>query len=154
MVDCLAFSPDGKALAGGSYDHMIHLWEVDTGKKLRSFTVMPAACWQSPFRRMGKTLVSGSWDQTIRIWDMHTGQDAVPTAGHQHEVRVVATSPDSEASPRRVLIKRYASGMLPRGEKAHVSAATPIGVAGRLFSDGRPVGDRGERSYRLLLGDR
>jgi WD40 repeat protein len=36
-VDAIAFSPDGKTLASGSWDHSVKLWDVATGKEIRSF---------------------------------------------------------------------------------------------------------------------
>ena len=152
MVDCLAFSPDGKALAGGSYDHMIHLWEVDTGKKLRSFShaggVLAVA-----FSPDGKTLGVRELGPDDLDMDAHGPGPQSPRRGISMRSGSSPLLP-MKPSPRPVWIKRYASGMLPRGEKAHVSAATPIGWSPSPFPDRAPVGDRGERSYRLLLGDR
>src|SRR5262249_18760333 len=36
-VSSVAFSPDGKTLASGEYDHAIRLWDVATGKEIRRF---------------------------------------------------------------------------------------------------------------------
>jgi len=35
-VNSVAFTPDGKALASGSLDGTVKLWDISTGKELRS----------------------------------------------------------------------------------------------------------------------
>src|SRR5207248_7188585 len=35
--EAVAFSPDGKLLASGSFSRPIHLWDVATGKEIRQF---------------------------------------------------------------------------------------------------------------------
>jgi WD40 repeat protein len=42
-VDCLALSADGKVLATGAADNVIHLWDVASGKPLRRFERLSAA---------------------------------------------------------------------------------------------------------------
>ena len=37
-VDSVAFSPDGKTLASGSWDNTIKLWNVETGELVRTLT--------------------------------------------------------------------------------------------------------------------
>lgn len=73
----LAYSPDGKLIAVGSYE--IGIWDADTGRKLhqlrghsKSFTGggVSGLC----FTADSKTLVSSGQDGAIRVWDAKTGK--------------------------------------------------------------------------------
>ncbi|MHC5825765.1 MAG: WD40 repeat domain-containing protein, partial [Nostoc sp.] len=63
-----AFSPDGKTLSSGSYDHTIKLWNLATGEQIRTLTGHSEQVYSLAFSPDGKTLVSGSCDNTIKIW--------------------------------------------------------------------------------------
>ena len=69
IVNSVAFSPDGKTLASDGGDGTVILWEVSTGKRLRTLTghIGGIAVAFSPD---GKTLASGSWDGTVLLWDL------------------------------------------------------------------------------------
>ena len=76
----LAFRPDSKMLAVGSFDTTIRLWRVDTGRntavlKGHSFTPISLA-----FSPDGKTLASGSTRGKIRFWDVATGRNLATIA--------------------------------------------------------------------------
>ena len=74
-VTSVAYSPDGKQLASGSWDNTIRFWDVKTGKPIRlsdhpyleGLTLSVLSVAYSPD---GKQLASGSWDNTIRLWDV------------------------------------------------------------------------------------
>ncbi|RKZ92535.1 MAG: hypothetical protein DRR19_03960 [Candidatus Parabeggiatoa sp. nov. 1] len=99
-VNSVAFSSDGRILASGGEDRTIKLWQVSTGKKLRTLK----KGWlqkghEAPVRTVafspnGSLLASGSDDNTIKLWDLTTGKVRYTLQGGGIGVRVVAFSPD------------------------------------------------------------
>jgi len=93
-VKAVAFSPDGKTLVSGSDDYTVKLWDWQTEKCLKIFDhedwVLAVAI--SPG---GDRIASGS-GEVIKLWDISTGQCLQTLAGHNHQVRSVAFSPDGQ----------------------------------------------------------
>lgn len=77
-VTGLSFSPDGKYLSSSSIDQTVRIWELSTGKNVRTFTNP----WKFPFASVayshdGQLLASSSLDQKIRVWDVRTGEEVL-----------------------------------------------------------------------------
>ncbi|WP_176214713.1 caspase family protein [Reichenbachiella faecimaris] len=85
-VRTVAYSPDGQFLATGSRDSSIKLWQVTTGREIRTFLGHINPVNIVVFDPTGKYLASGSSDQTIRIWEVATGQLVRTLEGHGKRV--------------------------------------------------------------------
>lgn len=71
----VAFSPDGKTLVSGSWDHTIKLWYVASGKELKTFNGHSRDVYSVAFSPDGKKVASGSLDSTVKLWDIDSGQE-------------------------------------------------------------------------------
>jgi WD40 repeat protein len=92
-VPAVAFAPDGKTMAIGSYDNNARLLETQTGRTLRVFTGHTNYVRAVGFAPDNKTLASGSWDGTVRIWDLATGTLQRTLPGPGNAVYTTAYSP-------------------------------------------------------------
>jgi WD40 repeat protein len=70
----LAFSPDGKILASGSFDQSVKLWDVSSRKLKLALGEHPSGQVKGvSFSPDGKFLVSAGADG-VRLWDLGTGK--------------------------------------------------------------------------------
>ncbi|MDZ8228017.1 MAG: ribosome assembly protein 4, partial [Nostoc sp. ChiVER01] len=87
---------DGKTLASGSDDRTIKLWDISTGKAIKTLTGHSSWVYSVVFSPDGKTLASGSGDKTIKLWDVSTGKAIKTLTGHSSGVYSVVFSPDGK----------------------------------------------------------
>ena len=105
IVLSLAFSPDERLLASGSFDGSVKFWDVERGALLRSG-------WHTrgthalAFAPDGSLLASGAHDGTIRLWDakLCTSLQDLP---HPDPLLSLAWSPDG-----RWLVSGHFAGTL------------------------------------------
>ena len=102
------FSPDGRLIVTGSWDHSAKVWDAMTGRVIRKLEGGHTSFVNTArFSPDGKRILTASDDGTARIWNVETGQVVTTLAGHQDRVRsatyssqgdfIVTTSSDSTA---------------------------------------------------------
>jgi WD40 repeat protein/Flp pilus assembly protein TadD len=104
-VRSLAFSPDGKRLAGAHMNHWVRVWDVPSGRKRHTLLGSKGEMFQVTYSPDGKYLAatSGDFDQTIQkrsgaitLWDAATGKELRTLQGHNRNVNSLAFTPDSQ----------------------------------------------------------
>lgn len=90
----VAFSPDGKLLAVGSYDQTVTLWNMATGEKVRTMNGNANYVHAVAFSPNGRWLISATHDNAVQVWEVSTGKLVRTLAAHKGIVFTVAFSPN------------------------------------------------------------
>jgi WD40 repeat protein/serine/threonine protein kinase len=92
---CVAYSPDGKRLASGSFGE-VKVWDAQTGKALATITVNEESVNNVAFSPDGKRLAAGLKKGNVKVWDVQTRKELLTLKGHTGGAHSVAYSPDGK----------------------------------------------------------
>ena len=90
----VVFSPDGQLALSGSVDQTLKLWDVSSGREIRTFKGHRRAVSSVAFSPDAQLALSGSYDRTLKLWDVSSGREIRAFEGHTNFVESVAFSPD------------------------------------------------------------
>jgi WD40 repeat protein len=123
----VVFSPDGRTLAAAGFhmDHIVGVYDVRTGKRVKSLTGQTE--WEADATAIspdGRLLASTATDKQILVWDLTTGSLRHRFAGQPFRVPALAFSPDSVTlaaggGDRTIRLWDMASGQVRRTLQGH-----------------------------------
>ena len=94
-IRSVSITPDKKRLISGSKDSTCILWDIQTGKLLK--TLKHFDCVNSVFVTPdGKRAISGSEDKTCILWDLQAGKPLKTLEKHTGDVNSVFVTPDGK----------------------------------------------------------
>jgi WD40 repeat protein len=114
VVFRVAFSPDGRLIAGCSWDGG-RVWDVETGRELARLEAPEGTFDRVAVSLDGRIIVSGSQDGKVSVWLAGNGRELGPAEGHMKEIRCLAVSPDG---------RLVATGSRPRQGQSSSSGGT------------------------------
>src|SRR5262249_52023671 len=94
-VSRLAFSPDGRQIASGSYDGLIQIWDARTARVLHTLQRGGAIGHSLTYSPDGQHLAVAHTDGVIHVWKVSTGELLATFPGNGTRVWQIAFSPDS-----------------------------------------------------------
>lgn len=125
VTNRLAWSPDGKLIAGAGHDHTLHVWSSNTGRELRRIVgrsdVISGIAWNA----RGLRFATSSFDKTTCVWDARSetqllqieGQSWMSAVEWSADGASIATVSDSGAIHVRDVAGQHAPLQLREGEK-------------------------------------
>ena len=89
----VCYSPDRKYVVSGSEDKTINIWEIETGRCIRTLEGHTDTVYAVCYSPDGKYIASGSGDGTIKLWEVSSGS-CVKTLKAKTVVTSLSYSPD------------------------------------------------------------
>ncbi len=90
----VAFSPDGRVMASGSYDRTVKLWNLPERKVFATLEDHEDQVFRVEFSPDGKSLATCGGDGKTIVWDVPTQQSRMVLTGHGDPMIDVAFSAD------------------------------------------------------------
>ncbi len=97
-IRSVAISSDGRTAVSVSNDTTLKLWDLSTGRELRTLLGHTGGVRSVAISPDARTAVSASNDKTLKLWDLSTGNELRTFSGHTAAVSCVSISPDARTA--------------------------------------------------------
>jgi WD40 repeat protein len=98
-IGALAVTPDGRTALTGSYDNILRLRDLGSGRELDNFEGHTAPVTAVIVTLDGQRALSASGDKTLKVWNLGNGRETHTLTAHSQWVHALAESSDG----RRVI---------------------------------------------------
>jgi WD40 repeat protein len=85
----VCFQPLGERLATASADRQVRIWDLASGKALKTLEGHSNYVLDVSWQAFGKMIASAGADQVVKIWDDETGEQLKTLQGHKGQVNHV-----------------------------------------------------------------
>ncbi len=158
-VASASYSPDGKWIATGSWDHSVKIWEVSTGKVIHKLEGEHTGAVNSvTFSNDGTQLLTASDDGTAILWNIESGKAVRKFEGHSDSVLAATFSHDglliaTASNDKTARIWRASDGTVVREFTGHQWGVTCVAFTpgGENLITGS--NDNTGRFYNVLTGE-
>jgi WD40 repeat protein len=138
-----AFSPDKHWFATGGKDKTVRVWEVATGRKVRTLEGHTGWVTHIAFSPDSRWLASASLSGAVKLWDNESGRETRTLEAHTEAVNAVAFSPDSKqlataGGDSAVKLWDIATGQTLRAFGGHTAEVNTVAFSpdGRVLASG------------------
>jgi WD40 repeat protein/uncharacterized CHY-type Zn-finger protein len=135
----VAITPNGEKFVSSSADNTLKVWDLETGRCIRTLKGHFAKVNGVSITPDGKRVISGSSDGAVKVWDIESGKCVTNFEGHHGWVHGVTITPDgkhvvSGSADRTIKVWDLESGDCISNFKGHTGiiciwavAVTPSG---------------------------